>query len=178
MALIKSGTLGSGKPLLAYELHAEQTGSSGTSRTVKITAKFKVNGSSASWYGYACNWRARVHNSYGSWSSIKGTESWNGGQAYRSFSQTLTVDVGTTSSTAITVGLYTDSQIDNSWDGNATGSFTVGSTNTAPYFPSGSAITVRSGSSASGTVLSGIIPENTNTVYISWSSAKDNEGGT
>ena len=178
MALIKSGTLGSGKPLLAYELHAEQTGASGTSRTVKITAKFKVNGSSASWYGYACNWRARVHNSYGSWSSIKGTESWNGGQAYRSFSQTLTVDVGTTSSTAITVGLYTDSQIDNSWDGNATGSFTVGSTNTAPYFPSGSAITVRSGSSASGTVLSGIIPENTNTVYISWSSAKDNEGGT
>ena len=178
MALIKSGTLGSGKPLLAYELHAEQTGASGTSRTVKITAKFKVNGSSASWYGYACNWRARVHNSYGSWSSIKGTESWNGGQAYRSFSQTLTVDVGTTSSTVITVGLYTDSQIDNSWDGNATGSFTVGSTNTAPYFPSGSAITVRSGSSASGTVLSGIIPENTNTVYISWSSAKDNEGGT
>lgn len=178
MALIKSGTLGSGRPLLAYELHAEQTGASGTSRTVKITAKFKVNGSSASWYGYACNWRARVHNSYGSWTAIKGTESWNGGQAYRSFSQTLTVDVGTTSSTAITVGLYTDSQIDNSWDGNATGSFTVGSTNTAPYFPSGSAITVRSGSSASGTVLSGIIPENTNTVYISWSSAKDNEGGT
>lgn len=178
MALIKSGTIGSGSPLLAYELHAEQTGASGTSRTIKITGKFKVNGSSASWYGYACNWRARVHNSYGSWSSIKGTESWNGGQAYRSFSQTLTVDVGTTSSTAITVGLYTDSQTSNGWDGNATGSFTVSSTNTAPYFPSGASITVRSGGNSSGTVLSGIIPENINTVYISWTSAKDNEGGT
>lgn len=162
MALIKSGTIGSGSPLLAYELHAEQTGASGNKRTVKITGKFKVNGSSASWYGYACNWRARVHNSYGSWTAIKGTESWNGGQAYRSFSQTLTVDVGTTNSVAITVGLYTDSQIDTGWDGNATGSFTVGSTNVAPVI--------------SGTVTtspSGTIAENTGTITVTAPTATD-----
>ena len=165
MALIKSGTIGSGTPLLAYELHVEQTGASGNSRTIKITGKFKVNGSSSSWYGYACNWRARVHNSYGSWTAIKGTESWNGGQAYRSFSQTLTVDVGTTNSVAITVGLYTDSQIDNDWDGSATGSFTVGSTNTAPVI--------------SGTVStspSGIIAENTATITVTAPTATDANG--
>ena len=165
MALIKSGTIGSESPYLAYELHAEQTGASGTSRTVKITGKFKVNGSSSAWYGYACNWRARVHNSYGSWTAIKGTESWNGGQAYRSFSQTLTVDVGTTNSVAITVGLYTDSQIDNGWDGSATGSFTVSSTNTAPVI--------------SGTVAtspSGVIPENTGTITVTSPVATDANG--
>lgn len=165
MALIKSGTVGTSAPLLAYELHAEQTGASGTSRTVKITAKFKVNGSSNWWYGYACNWRARVHNSYGGWSAIKGTESWNGGQAYRSFSQTLTVDVGTTSSTSIVVGLYTDSQVDNGWDGNATGSFTVGSTNVAPTI--------------SGTVStspSGVVAENTSSITVTAPTASDANG--
>lgn len=162
MALIKSGTIGSETPLLAYQLYADQVGASGNSRTVKITAYFKVDGSSSFWYGYACNWRARVHNSYGSWSAIKGTESWNGGQGYRSFSQTLTVDVGTTSSTSIVVGLYTDSQIDNSWDGGATGSFTVGSTNTPPVL--------------SGTVAtspSGIIPENTGAITVTSPVASD-----
>lgn len=132
MAYLRSGTIGSGSPLLAYDLYAEQVGGSGNSRTIKVTANFKVNGGSSSWYSYACNWRARVHNSYGSWSSIKGTESWNGGQGYRSYSQTLTVDVGTTNSTSIVVGIYTDSQISSGWDGDATATFTVGSTNVAP----------------------------------------------
>lgn len=165
MALIKSGTMGSGSPLLAYELHAEQTGASGTSRTIKITGKFKVNGSSTSWYGYACNWRARVHNSYGTWSAIKGTETWNGGQAYRSFSQTLTVDVGTTNSVAITVGLSTDSQTDTGWDASVTGTFTVGSTNVAPVI--------------SGTVTtspSGTIAENTGTITVTSPTATDTNG--
>ena len=178
MAHIKSGTLGSGSPLLYYELYADQIAASGNSRTVRITAKFKVNGSSASWYGYPCNWRARVHNSYGSWASIKGSESWNGGNNLRTYTQDLTVDVGTSSSVSITVGLETNHSSYSSWNGSTTGSFTVGSTNTAPYFPSGAVITIREGGSASGKVLSGIIPENINTVYIDWTAAKDNEGGT
>lgn len=160
MALIGSGT-----PLLYVEGVATNISGSGTQRTVKITAKFKVNGSSASWYGYACNWRARVNNSYGSWTAIKGTESWNGGQALRTFEQTLTVDVGTTSSTNITVGIYTDSQIDSGWDGSYTWTHTVGSTNVAPTI--------------SGTVTtspSGTIAENTSSITVTSPTASDANG--
>lgn len=161
MALIKNGTVGTEAPLLAYYLYAEQTGASGTSRTIKITVEFKVNGGSNWWYGYSANWRARVHNSYGGWSQFKGTESWNGGQSYRSYSQTLTVDVGTTNSTSITVG-FDSSSGDNGWNGSVTGSFTVGSTNVPPVL--------------SGTVTtspSGIIPENTASVVVTSPIASD-----
>ena len=106
--LIKTGTLGSGSPLVAYELYAEQTAASGTSRTIKVTAKFKVNGGSSSYYSYPCNWRARVGNSYGAYEEMKSNTRWSGSDAYRTFSQTIKIDVGTTSSTSITVGLQTN----------------------------------------------------------------------
>lgn len=158
-------TIGSGTPLLYVEGVATNVSGSGNTRTVKITAKFKVNGSSASWYGYACNWRARVNNSYGNWTAIKGTESWNGGEGLRTFEQTLTVDVGTTSSKAITVGIYTDSLIDSGWDGSYVWTHTVGSTNVAPVL--------------SGTVTtspSGTISENTASITVTSPTATDANG--
>lgn len=181
MALVKSGTFGS-SPSAAYELHAAQTAGSGNSRTVKVTLRLKVNGSTtASKYGYGLSWIARVKDSYSATTSIKGNEYWYGGEGYREFSQTLTVNVGTTNSTSITVGFQlkrTDGG-STSWNQTITGTFSVDKTNTKPYFPTAQQyINVRQGSSASGTLLSGIIPENISTVYIEWGQASDAEGGT
>lgn len=158
-------TIGSGSPLLYVEGTATNIGGSGNTRTVKITAKFKVNGSSNWWYGYACNWRARVNNTYGTWTAIKGTESWNGGQALRTFEQTLTVDVGTSASKDITVGIYTDSQGDNGWDGSYTWNHKVGATNVAP---------VLSGNvTADGTTGNKIVNEKLSTIALKWAAASD-----
>ena len=182
--LIKTGTLGTGSPLLAYELYAEQTAASGTSRTVKVTAKFKVNGGSSSYYSYPCNWRARVGSSYGAYQEMKSNTKWSGGDGYRTFSQTIKVDVGTTSSTSITVGLEANHGTYKSWNGSATGSFTVGSTNTAPTMSG--YITCRMNSST-GAVITAEgdgpedavkIPENVSSIYVSWPAASDKEGGT
>lgn len=181
MALVKSGTFGS-SPSAAYELHAAQTAGSGNNRTVKVTLRLKVNGSTtASKYGYGLSWIARVKDSYSATTAIKGNEYWYGGEGYREFSQTLTVNVGTTNSTSITVGFQlkrTDGG-STSWNQTITGTFSVDKTNTKPYFPTAQQyINVRQGSSASGTLLSGIIPENISTVYIEWGQASDAEGGT
>lgn len=181
MALVKSGTFGS-SPSAAYELHAAQTAGSGNSRTVKITLRLKVNGSnSQSKYGYGLSWIARVKDSYSATTSIKGNEYWYGGEGYREFSQTLTVDVGTTNSTSITVGfqLKRSDGGSTSWNQTITGTFSVDKTNTKPYFPSNQQyVNIKQGSSSSGTLLSGIIPENISTVYIEWGQASDAEGGT
>lgn len=180
MALVKSGTFGS-SPSAAYELHAAQIAGSGNSRTVKVTLKLKVNGSTTtSRYGYGLSWIARVKDSYSATTAIKGNEYWYGGEGYREFSQTLTVDVGTTNSTSITVGFQlkrTDGG-STSWNQTITGTFSVDKTNTKPYFPTAQQyINVRQ-VGPSGTLLSGIIPENISTVYIEWGQASDAEGGT
>lgn len=181
MALVKSGTFGS-SPSAAYELHAVQTAGSGNNRTVKVTLRLKVNGSTtASKYGYGLSWIARVKDSYSATTAIKGNEYWYGGEGYREFSQTLTVNVGTTNSTSITVGfqLKRSDGGSTSWNQTITGTFSVDKTNTKPYFPTAQQyINVRQGGSASGTLLSGIIPENISTVYIEWGQASDAEGGT
>lgn len=180
MALVKSGTFGSG-PSAAYELHAVQTAGSGNNRTVKVTLKLKVNGSTtASRYGYGLSWIARVKDSYSATTAIKGNEYWYGGEGYREFSQTLTVNVGTTNSTSITVGfqLKRSDGGSTSWNQTITGTFSVDKTNTKPYFPTAQQyINVRQEDS-SGTLLSGIIPENISTIYIQWGQASDAEGGT
>ena len=180
MALVKSGTFGS-SPSAAYELHAAQTAGSGNNRTVKVTLRLKVNGSTtASRYGYGLSWIARVKDSYSATTAIKGNEYWYGGEGYREFSQTLTVDVGTTNSTSITVGFQlkrTDGG-STSWNQTITGTFSVDKTNTKPYFPTAQQyINVRQENS-NGTLLSGIIPENISTIYIQWGQASDAEGGT
>lgn len=175
MALIASATYGS-YPGMKYEFYAEQTGGSGNSRTIKLTLKLKCGGSSSSsWYGYAVNWRGYVNGTWSSWATVKGTESWNATQDFRTYTTTITTNVGTTSSKAINVGFATDSQIDADWDFSKTNwSFTVGATNRAPSAPSNLAI--RTGAGAAS--LSGIIPENINYFYIDWSAASDADGDT
>ena len=179
-------TIGKGSPLLYVEGTARQTGSSGHSRTIEVTAKFKVNGGSGSYYGYPCNWRARVHNSYGSWTAIKGGESWSGGNALRTFKQTLTVDVGTTSAKSIVVGIYTNSYNgDDDWDGNYNWSITAGSTNTPPTFKDSDYIEIREDNS-NGAIISSAgwgtensvkVRENVSNIYLNWPDAADKEGG-
>ena len=184
MALVKSGTHGSGSPLMAYELHAEQTAGSGTKRTIKMTLKAKVNGSSsASFFGYAVDYYFTVNGTKTSQTALKSSARWYGNESYRSFTATVTVDVGTTSSKAITVGFTTVNS--NGWGGSQSGSFTVGSTNTAPTWSS-NIVTIRQ-TNSSGTVLSNTanttenatkFPENISALYLSWTAPKDTEGGT
>lgn len=179
MALVKSGTFGSG-PAAMYELHADQISGSGTNRTVKVTLKLKVNGStSTSKYGYGLTWKARVKDTYSGNQNIKGNEYWYGGQAYREFSQTINANIGTTASSSIVVGfqLWRTDGGSSSWNQTITGNYTVTNTNTAPYFPSGQQyVTIREGNNSSGTVLTGVIPENISQVFVHWGKASDNEG--
>ena len=173
MALLKSGSYkASGTVDLDYRLYAEQTGGSGTSRTIKVTVEFKCGGNTAypSWWGYAMDWRPYVNSTYGSWAYVKGTESWNTNNSFRSYSQTITVNVGTTSSTSVTVGFSTDSHGDNGWDGGASASFGVSSTNTAPWFQAVDKVT------ADSTTGNKYIPENQGSIKISWPTAYDNDG--
>ena len=175
MALIASATYGS-YPGMKYEFYAEQTGGSGNSRTVKLTLKLKCGGnSSSSWYGYAVNWRGYVNGTWSGWATVKGTESWNATQDFRTYSTTITTDVGTTSSRTINVGFATDSQIDADWDFSKTDwNFTVGATNRAPSAPSNLIVRTQQG----GASLSGIIPENINYFHVDWSAASDADGDT
>ncbi len=173
MALIRSGSVGTESPYLQYELYADQTGGSVNNRTIKITLKAKI---SSGYYGYPANWRANINGTWSGWMRLKGTESWNKNDGFRTFEYSATTDVGTTSSKAITVGFGIDSYNgDDSWDSTTTGSFTVGATNRPPNPPSN--IIVRNGNSANSPVLNaGIVPENITTLYITWSAGSDPDG--
>ena len=173
MALIRSGSVGTESPYLQYELYADQTGGSVNNRTIKITLKAKI---SSGYYGYPANWRANINGTWSGWMRLKGTESWNKNDGFRTFEYSATTNVGTTSSKAITVGFGIDSYSgDDSWDSTTTGSFTVGATNRPPNPPSN--IIVRNGGSANSPVLSaGIVPENITTLYITWSAGSDPDG--
>ena len=173
MALIRSGSVGTETPYLQYELYADQTGGSVNNRTIKITLKAKI---SSGYYGYPANWRANINGTWSGWMRLKGTESWNKNDGFRTFEYSATTDVGTTSSKAITVGFGVDSYNgDDSWDSTTTGSFTVGATNRPPNPPTN--IIVRNGNSANSPVLNaGIVPENITTLYITWSAGSDPDG--
>lgn len=173
MALIRSGSVGTESPYLQYELYADQTGGSVNNRTIKITLKAKI---SSGYYGYPANWRANINGTWSGWMRLKGTESWNKNDGFRTFEYSATTDVGTTSSKAITVGFGIDSYNgDDTWDSTVTGSFTVGATNRPPNPPSN--IIVRNGNSANSPVLNaGIVPENITTLYITWSAGSDPDG--
>lgn len=173
MALIRSGSVGTESPYLQYELYADQTGGSVNNRTIKITLKAKI---SSGYYGYPANWRANINGTWSGWMRLKGTESWNKNDGFRTFEYSATTNVGTTSSKAITVGFGIDSYSgDDSWDSTVTGSFTVGATNRPPNPPSN--IVVRNGGSANSPVLNaGIVPENITTLYITWSAGSDPDG--
>ena len=175
MALIASATYGS-YPGMKYEFYAEQTGGSGNSRTIKLTLKLKCGGNTSShWYGYAVNWRGYVNGTWSGWATVKGTESWNATQDFRTYTTTITTDVGTTSSKTIKVGFATDSQIDADWDFSKTDwNFNVGATNRAPSAPSNLIVRTAKG----GASLSGTISENINSFYIDWSAASDADGDT
>lgn len=173
MALIRSGSVGTESPYLQYELYADQTGGSVNNRTIKITLKAKI---SSGYYGYPANWRANINGTWSGWMRLKGTESWNKNDGFRTFEYSATTNVGTTSSKAITVGFGIDSYSgDDSWDSTVTGSFTVGATNRPPNPPTN--IIVRNGNSANSPVLNaGIVPENITTLYITWSAGSDPDG--
>lgn len=173
MALIRSGSVGTESPYLQYELYADQTGGSANNRTIKITLKAKI---SSGYYGYPANWRANINGTWSGWMRLKGNESWNKNDGFRTFEYSATTDVGTTSSKAITVGFGIDSYNgDDSWDSTVTGSFTVGATNRPPNPPSN--IIVRNGNSANSPVLNaGIVPENITTLFITWSAGSDPDG--
>lgn len=171
MALLKTGSYkNTGTVYLDYRLHADQIGGSGNNRTIRITVEFKCGGNPSypSWYGYPCYWQPYVNSTYGSTGTMKGSESWNTNNGFRSFSQDITVNVGTTSSTSVTVGFVTNSTGDDGWDGGASASFGVGSTNTPPVI-SGSV-------TADGTTGNKYIMESQGTIGLSWPAATDANG--
>lgn len=182
MALLQTGTLGNGSPKMYYELYADNVSASGNNKTVRVTIKVKVNGTSASSFGYPVNWRARLQTphefKYGNWATLKGSEFWYGSDGLRTYSQDITFD-GKTTASVVCIPNFEISSSSSSWNGSSTHASNFGtlSSNTPPYWPSGSSLVLRNGS-ASGEILKGTIPENVSKIYASWSVGKDNEGGT
>lgn len=164
MALIASGIHGSG-PGMSYEFYAEQTSGSGNNRTIKITLKLKAGQYSTSYYAYPVQWRANVNGSWSGWMSVKGGEAWRGSDGFRTFTYTVTTNVGTTSSKSITVGIETDSIGYTHWDFSKTGSLTVSQTNVAPSL-SGTV-------SIDGSTSNRTISENTTQLVIKTPAASD-----
>lgn len=179
MALIQTGNIGGQTGGgVNYELHATQTGASGTSRTVQVTLKLKLSTKPgySPWFGYPAQCKLQCNGNWSGWLYVKGSEKWYSTDAWRSYSQTFTTNVGTTSSKSISVGFQLDSTGgSNLWDATKSGNFTVGSTNTAPKM-SGSLTFVTNDSHA--TSCTNWIPESAPGLKISWNKATDNEGGT
>ena len=179
MALIQTGNIGGQTGGgVNYELHATQTGASGTSRTVQVTLKLKLSTKPgySPWFGYPAQCNLQCNGNWSGWKTVKGSEKWYATDAWRSYSYTVTTNVGTTSSKAISVGFQLDSTGgSNLWDATKSGNFTVGSTNTAPKM-SGSLTFVTNDSYADP--CTNWIPESSPGLKVSWSKATDNEGGT
>ena len=155
-------------------LFPSETWASGNQRTVKITFDAKVKGGSDSWFGYAVDYRVWVHGQASGWNRLKGTETWRGNNDRRSFSQSLTVDVGTSNSTSVRVGVELKCK-DASWNGSYMENFTVSQTNVAPTTPGW--IQVKNGG-YNGAVLSGTISENITNFYVDWGASSDANGDT
>ena len=157
--------LGSG-PGLQLEYSASQVWGSGNRRTVKISIGVKVQyKSSSSRYGYPVNYYITVNGQTGPWRYVKGGEMWYGSDGYRWYSDELTVDVGTTSSKRIRVGVTFGSG-SNAWNGrNQFWDFDVNKTNTKP---------VMSGSVSLN--MSGTISEKAGSVSVTAPEGRDAEG--
>lgn len=174
MALIKSGSYkNSGSVYLDYRLHADYVSGSGNNRTVKVTIEFKCGGNPSypSWWGYPMTWRPYLNHTspvYGSWSSVKGNETWNTNDGWRSYSQTLTINVGSSNATNVTVGFATDSTGDNGWDGGDYAAFSVPATNVAP--------TISGTITADGSTGNKYIPENQKSIALTAPAASDANG--
>lgn len=191
MAFLRSGTIGNGSPKMYYEIYADNINATANSKTVRVTLKAKVNGTSASRFGYAVQWRASIQTPYefanSGWSYLKNSEMWNGGEGLRTFVADVTFDGRQPGGIACLPGFEIYSS-GSSWNGSAYSQTNFGtlSSNTAPYWASGASITTRQ-NSASGKIISSAsggtensikIPENVSAIHCSWSNALDNEGGT
>lgn len=178
MAQLTNGTHGS-SPAMHYYLSAEQIYAAGNERGVQVTIELKVYGSTgSSKYGYPLRWRPIVDGNYGSWEYVKGTEYWYATNGWRSYSQNVYINVGTTSSKSVSVAFEIDRSDggSSSWEGTISSSFTVSATNTKPWFPPNPVLILRNGS-ANDEIITGIIPENTSKIYCNWTGVRDNESG-
>lgn len=173
---IWSTSWGSGDPNLAVTCQARQSGGSGTSRTIVVRGGFKVNKpTSASWWGYPCSWQPYIYaggkNHFGTTTQFKGGESWYGGQDYRYFEQTITIDVGTSSAADIRIYIAT-ADGGYGWGGSASGACTVSATNTRPTWPSGAYLSIDSPAA-----YNSYIPENTSTIQLASNTLANDDGG-
>ena len=188
-------TIGSSSPKLYVEYSAEQIGASDTKRTIMITARFKVDGTSyETSYGYACDWRARIGSVVGAYQKMKGTETWRANQALREFRQTLEIDVGTTSSEEITVYIDTKSiietgpsndsnteeDIETGWNGSCSWDVPVNAPRgrSGPSWPAGAKLTTReTGPTGALITTNKAIGEDVKYIYMTWPRATDAEDG-
>ena len=190
MALIKSGNIGgSARGGVDYELYCDQTGGSGNRRDVDVCLRLRLAGNRdwnyASSFGYAAQWQAVAHNVTTGWGHVKGTEFWYSAEGWREFHHRFGIDVGTTNSVNITVGFNLDSLIDNQWDAQVRGTFTVGSTNQAPTMSGTISTFYRIGDNGSwnlitregvGTENSIKIPETATHIRCDWLAGNDDKG--
>ena len=190
MALIKTGNIGgSARGGVDYELYCDQTGGSGNRRDVDVCLRLRLAGNRdwnyASSFGYAAQWQAVAHNVTTGWGHVKGTEFWYSPEGWREFHHRFGIDVGTTNSVDITVGFNLDSLIDNQWDAQVRGTFTVGSTNQAPTMSGTISTFYRIGDNGSWNLITreGVgeensikIPETATHIKCDWLAGNDDKG--
>ena len=165
-------------PGLQIEYSAKQTWGSGTRRTIQIDFGAKVYGSTnQSKFQYSARYYIVVNGVEGSWRQLKPVEWWYATQGYRWYSDSLTVDVGTTGGGNVPVKIVFDSG-GHGWEHTLPFTASYSKTNTAPSAPGKPVITGNNWQGSGGTVLSGIFNERINYMYLEWPRASDAEGDT
>lgn len=154
-------------PQFYYNISYSETGRSASAVTYRFTIESWMGGG---WFGYSLDYTLGI-NGYVFKGNIKGTEQWSGTtHHYTSFDASLPCSAG---AGQLGAELYITRRSGEGGDGTSGYLYTGGKTvnvsswNTPPYWPSGAVCNA---------TPSGIVPENTTSLSISWSAAKDNEG--
>jgi hypothetical protein len=163
MAIIQNELAFSSSPPFKTIIEAVETGRTSTNATFKITMKLKLNSSTSSaFYGYAINWRATLNGVSSGLLKVKAASPrWYGGEAYRTFTTTLTTSVGVTGGTIpLKIEMLPSGGGNISF--NKTYNIAYSTWNTPPVLSGVGSIN-----------KTGIIPENTSSIIVSWEKAVD-----
>lgn len=158
-----------------HTISYSQTGRTGTSATYSVTVGLQLTEGS---FGFGSYVRARVTvgGVTSGWHSFTGSNSWAIG-SHKTVSISITGNAGAGGGTLAASVEWNCSAYATSPNYSVSGTFSVSTWNTAPYFTSGEQwLRIRDGNNLDS-VLNGYIAENVSKLWLDWGYASDNEGG-
>ena len=158
-----------------HTISYSQTGRTGTSATYSVTVGLQLTEGS---FGYGSYVRARVTvgGVTSGWHNFTSSNSWGSG-SHKTVTINITGNAGAGGGTLAASVEWNCSAYATSPNFSVSGTFSVSTWNTAPYFTSGEQwLRIRDGNNLDS-VLNGYIAENVSKLWLDWGYASDNEGG-